>query len=152
MFEEIIGNSPTLSSALINYEMAKETKSKLEAALKDAAREVAELEDEAIALMLEQAECTGADGLTVMVNARKYSVTQKDYWSIPATAREEVFPRLRGMGLDYLIQERVDDRSLTNYINGVLEEPVNAGEMPEELAVLPLSRYTKTSLSSRRTT
>lgn len=140
--------SAALASAVIAYEAAREQKSKLEAAAKEAAQEAARLEQEIISLMMDAAEDAGADGLTVTVNARRYQVVQKDYWNIPAAARDEAFPALRDLGLGYLIQERVDDRTLTNAINSLAEEL--GGELSEEYDQLHLNRYTKTTLSSRK--
>lgn len=153
MFEEATGPetcgvNPALSSTLIAFEMAREEKAKMEAAAKEAGARASALEEEAIRLILDLAEQAGSDRLSVVVNARRYSVSQKDYWSIPAAAREEVFPALREIGYGYLIQERVDDRSLTNTLNSIQEE--NGGTLPDDLAALPMSRYTKTALSSRR--
>lgn len=151
MFEEATAKNtvnPALSSALIAYEMAKENKAKLEDAAKQAGAEVRALEEEVIGMLLDMSEQTGSDSLSVVVNARRYAVIQKDYYSIPAGARPEAFPALREMGYDYLIQERVDDRSLTNTLNEVAE--ANGGALPEEFDRLSLSKYTRTTLSSRR--
>ena len=142
-----INHAAALSSTILAYERAKENKVALDAAAKEAAAEAARLEQEVITLMLDHEEQTGADGLTVTVNARRYSVVQKNYWNIPAAARDEAFPALRDLGLGYLIQERVDDRSLTNVINEIAEAD---GALPDEYEQLHLSRYTKTTLSSRK--
>lgn len=149
MLEEAFGPvMPSLQAALAAYEAAKEEKTRAEAAAKEAAAAAAELEQKVIDLMVMHAEQSGVDALTVTVNARRYQVVQKDYWNIPAAARGEAFPALRDLGLGYLIQERVDDRTLTRVLNEVTEE--YGGTLPDEYGPLQLTRYTKTTLSSRK--
>ncbi len=77
-----------------------------------------------------------------------YSLSSKTYYNMPAADREQGFEMLRGLGLGFLIQERLDDRSLTNQLNAVAEE--NDGELPQEYAALPLTTYDKNKISMRK--
>lgn len=137
-----------LSDTIREYEKLKANKALLSDALKEANARLAQAESEVIALLLDQADQTGADDLKVVVDKRSYSVSRKDYYTIPAGMRERAFPMLRDLGLGDLIQERVDDRTLTNQLNAISAD--NGGVLPDDLAVLPCSVYTKTTLSSRK--
>lgn len=139
-----------LSALITAYADLKQRKDDLKARLSDLEKQLQAAEREAVDAMLDACESAGlnAQGFRVQVGGRNYSVSTKAYYTIKAEDKEAAFSALRGLGLDYLILQRVDDRSLTREMNEAALE--NGGELPEEYARLPLSAYEKTVLSSRK--
>ena len=121
---------------------AEEMKAELEALNKEKDADEADV----IAAILDAQEQTGVDGLGVSYEGRKYSVAVKNYYSIPKLKRDAAFEQMRCLGMGDLIQERVDDRTLTKELDGVFEE--NGGVFPPEYLPLfdNLTRYGKSAL------
>ena len=117
-------------------------KAELEALTRE--RDVAEAE--VIGAILDAQERSGVDGLHVSHDGRNYSVTVKHYYTIPKAHRDMAFEEMRNLGMGDLIQERVDDRTLTKELETVFEE--NGGEYPDEYTPLVqmLNDYGKTTL------
>lgn len=105
-------------------------------------------EADVIAAIMDMEEENGVDDLRVTVNGRNYSVTTKEYFSIPKAQRDTAYPLLRDLGLGELITERVDDRSLSKELAVIMED--NGGELPPEYEGLGLTRYTKPTLRNVR--
>jgi histidyl-tRNA synthetase len=138
----------TIDRKIGNYE---EIKSEL-ASAKDVVSKLTEqlnaAEAEVITSLLDLAEQTGAEKTRVTVNGRNYSVTVKSYYHIPKERCDQAFPTLRAFGLGHLIQEKVDDRSLTNELNAIAEQ--NGGLLPAEYDDIGMTSYDKPRLSSTR--
>lgn len=112
---------------------------------------------EVVRAILDVAEQTGVDDLTVTVGAYKYGATVKGFFGITKAEQDEAFPLLRELGMGDLITERVDDRTLSKELTEVMaaygaEHPEEAGQFPAEYEPLlvHLSRYTKADLTRRK--
>lgn len=113
--------------------------------------EIDEQEHIITSALLNMAEASGlecADDFAVTVDGRRYSVTTKPFYTIPAERRDEAFQALRSLGLASLITERVDDRSLTKVLIEIIEDA--GGELPEEYEVIPTRFYEKLTISDRK--
>ena len=99
-----------------------------------------------ITAILDAQEQTGVEGLRVGWDGRDYSVTVKNYYTIPKPKRDEAFEQMRNLGMGDLITEKVDDRTLTKELEAVFEE--NGCTYPEEYGPLfeNLSNYSKSTL------
>ena len=112
---------------------------------------IAEVERDAIALLLDMADASGMDdpgAFTVAVDGRRYGVTTKTYYNITADAREAAFAALREVGLGDIIVERVDPRTLTSTLEQIAED--NGGALPDEYAAIPMSVYSESKISDRK--
>ena len=87
-------------------------------------------EDEVILAILDAQDQAGVEALRVNHEGRNYSVSVKQYYSIPKEKKDLAFICLRDLGMGDLIQEKVDDRTLTKELNTVFEE--NGCQFPEE--------------------
>ena len=103
-------------------------------------------EADVISCLLDIREQTGAENMRIEYEGRNYSVTAKNYYTIPKANRDAAFEQMRNLGMGDLIQERVDDRTLTKELEAVAE--ANDGLLPEEYVDLAdnLSTYTKNTL------
>ena len=73
-------------------------------------------------------------------------MSAKNFYSIPKASRDLAFDQLRNLGMGDLIQEKVDDRTLTKELDTVFEE--NGCAFPEEYSPLfaLLNQYSKSTL------
>ena len=99
-----------------------------------------------ITAILDAQEQTGVEGLRVGWDGRNYSVTVKNYYTIPKPNRDAAYEAMRNLGMGDLITEKVDDRSLTKELEEVFEE--NGCMYPEEYIPLfeLMNSYGKTTL------
>ena len=99
-----------------------------------------------ITAILDAQEQTGVEGLRVSWDGRNYSVTVKNYYTIPKPNRDAAYEAMRNLGMGDLITEKVDDRSLTKELEEVFEE--NGCMYPEEYIPLfqLMNNYVKTAL------
>ena len=99
-----------------------------------------------ITAILDAQEQTGVEGLRVGWDGRNYSVTVKNYYTIPNPNRDAAYEAMRNLGMGDLITEKVDDRSLTKELEEVFEE--NGCMYPEEYIPLfqLMNNYVKTAL------
>ena len=132
------------------YEQLRERADKLKDDLAELNRQKDAAEAEVIAAILDAQEQTGVGGMRVEYNGRKYAVTVKNYYTIPTANRDDVLEMMRLLGMGDLIQERVDDRTLTNDLEAAAEE--NGGELPDMYTELvdSLAGYTKSTLMRRK--
>ena len=132
------------------YEQLRERADKLKDDLTELNRQKDAAEAEVIAAILDAQEQTGVGGMRVEYNGRKYAVTVKNYYTIPKANRDDVLEMMRLLGMGDLIQEREDDRTLTNELEAATEE--NGGELPDMYSELvgSLAGYTKSTLMRRK--
>ncbi|MBR7189068.1 MAG: hypothetical protein IKD53_11015 [Clostridia bacterium] len=142
--------SEVLETLVYKYEAIRAQYEEADAALKELRQQRDAAEQEVVRSILTMAEETGADDLTVKVGPYKYSAAMKDYFGITKAEQDEAFPLLRELGHGDLITERVDDRTLSKELMGVMAD--NDGELPPEYEplMLHLNRYTKTTLTRRK--
>ena len=128
------------------YESLREALDAAKAALSELNKQLDAAEADVIAAILDAQEQTGVEGLRVGYEGRNYSVTVKNYYTIPKPKRDEAFEMMRNLGMGDLIQEKVDDRTLTKELESVFEE--NGCTYPEEYGPLfeNLSSYSKSAL------
>lgn len=121
---------------------AEEMKAELDALnkRKDAA------EAEVISAILDAQEQTGVEALRIEHAGRNYSVSVKNYYTIPKANRDAAFEEMRNLGMGDLITEKVDDRTLTKELETVFEE--NGCTYPMEYRDLfeLMSSYGKSTL------
>ena len=134
----------TISEKVRDYEFLREQQADMKANLSALTERVDAAEAEVIRLILDQEEQTGVDGLRITVDNRNYSVSSKDYFSIPKAQRDTAYPLLRDLGHGDLIVERVDDRALTKELKEVMED--NGGVLPPGYEALGLTQYMKPAL------
>ena len=127
------------------YEALREQAEELKAQLEELNKQKDAAEAEVISAILDKQEECGTD-LRVSYEGRNYSVAVKNYYAIPRANRDAAFSALRGLGLGDLIQEKVDDRTLTKELETAREEA--GGTLPgdyDELLELT-TQYPKTTL------
>lgn len=112
------------------YESLREAAETAKAALSEINKQLDAAEADVISAILDAQEQTGVEGLRVNHEGRNYSVSVKQYYSIPKEKKDLAFICLRDLGMGDLIQEKVDDRTLTKELNTVFEE--NGCQFPEE--------------------
>ena len=146
-----------MESLVTRYETLRAQYEELDAQVKELKKAADQAKQEIVNVILTIAEETGVDTLTVTVGAYKYSATVKEYFGITKAEQDAAFPLLRELGMGDLITERVDDRTLSKELMGVMEEyasehPEEAGQFPAEYEplLLHLSRYTKSDLTRRK--
>lgn len=132
------------------YEQLRERAEQLKDELTELNKQKDAAEAEVIAGILDAQEQTGVGGMRVEYNGRKYAVTVKNYYTIPKANRDDVLEMMRLLGMGDLIQERVDDRTLTNELEAATEE--NGGELPDMYSELvdSLAGYSKSTLMRRK--
>ena len=128
------------------YEALREQADELKAQLDALNKRKDAAEAEVITAILDIKEQTGAENMRIEYEGRNYSVTVKNYYTIPKPKRDEAFEVMRNLGMGDLIQEKVDDRTLTKELESVFEE--NGCTYPEEYGPLfeNLSSYSKSAL------
>lgn len=134
-----------IGDKISNYEAARSMVETAEAQLKELKAKRDALEGEVISTLLDIQEQTGAANMKIEYEGRSYSVSQKSYYTIPKQNRDAAFEQMRNLGMGDLIQERVDDRTLTKELEAVAE---NNGFWEDEYSELldQLSVYTKGTL------
>lgn len=128
------------------YEQLRAKAEEMKEKLSELNKRVDAAEADVISALLDIRDQTGAENMRIEYEGRNYSVTVKSYYSIPKDKRDEAFEQMRNLGMGDLIQERVDDRTLTKELEAVAE--ANDGLLPEEYGDLAdnLSTYTKNTL------
>ena len=128
------------------YESLREESEALKAQLDELNKRKDAAEAAVISTLLDIQEQTGAEHMRIEYEGRNYSVTVKNYYTIPKPKRDAAFEQMRNLGMGDLIQERVDDRTLTKELEAVAE--ANDGLLPEEYGDLAdnLSTYTTNTL------
>ena len=127
------------------YEALRTQAEELKAQLEELNKQKDAAEAEVISAILDKQEECGTD-LRVSYEGRNYSVAVKNYYAIPKANRDAAFSALRGLGLGDLIQEKVDERTLTKELETAREEM--GGTLPadyDELLGLT-TQYPKTTL------
>ena len=128
------------------YESLREAAETAKAALSEINKQLDAAEADVISAIMDAQEQTGVEGLRVGYEGRNYSVTTRSYYTIPKAKKDEAFEAMRDLGMGDLIQEKVDDRTLTKELEAVRED--HDGELPDEYATLldMVSTYTKSAL------
>ena len=128
------------------YEELRSAAEELKARLEELNRQRDAAEAEVITALLDIREQTGAENMRIEYEGRNYSVTVKNYYTVPKPKRDVAFEMMRDLGMGDLIQERVDDRTLTKELETVAEE--HGGQLPDYYAPLVdnLSVYGKSTL------
>ena len=141
-----------LSGAIANLQALKDRKDELKELVSENNKQIEQAEKDIIAGLMDLAEAAGLEdpaSITVDVEGRRYGLSIKRYYSINKDNKQEAFAMLREAGLGDLIVERVDDWTLTNTLSEMLDED---GELPENLASIPMSVYEKTTITDRKVT
>lgn len=138
--------SDTIGLKITAYEELRAEAEVLKAQLDEMNKRRDAMEAEVISAILDAQEETGVEALRINHAGRNYSVTLKSYYSIPKPHRDAAFEEMRNLGMGDLIQEKVDDRTLTKELEAAREE--SGGELPEEYSGLAemLTQYPKTTL------
>ena len=138
--------SDTIGLKITAYEELRAEAEVLKAQLDELNKRKDAMEAEVISAILDAQEETGVEALRINHAGRNYSVTVKTYYSIPKAKRDAAFEEMRNLGMGDLIQEKVDDRTLTKELEAAREE--GGGELPEEYEGLAemLTQYPKTTL------
>lgn len=139
-----------LSGAIANLQALKDRKDELKELVSENNKQIEQAEKDIIAGLMDLAEAAGLEdpaSITVDVEGRRYGLSIKRYYSINKDNKHEAFAMLREAGLGDLIVERVDDRTLTNTLSEMLDED---GDLPENLAAIPMSVYEKTTITDRK--
>ena len=138
--------SDTIGLKITAYEDLREEAEVLKAQLDEMNKRRDAMEAEVISAILDAQEETGVEALRINHAGRNYSVAVKNFYSIPKPHRDAAFEEMRNLGMGDLIQEKVDDRTLTKELEAAREE--SGGELPEEYSGLAemLTQYTKTTL------
>ena len=136
----------TIGLKIAAYEALREQADELAAQLKEINSRKDAAEDDVISTLLDIQDQTGAENMRIEYEGRNYSVTTKSYYTIPKAKKDEAFEAMRDLGMGDLIQEKVDDRTLTKELEAVRED--HDGELPDEYAPLldMVSTYTKSAL------
>lgn len=141
-----------LSGAIANLQALKDRKDELKELVSENNKQIEQVEKDIIAGLMDLAEAAGLEdpaSITVDVEGRRYGLSIKRYYSIKKDDKQEAFAMLREAGLGDLIVERVDDRTLTNTLSEMLDED---GDLPENLASIPMNVYEKTTITDRKVT
>lgn len=127
------------------YEELREQADAAKEELAELNRQKDAAEAEVISAMLDMEEETGTS-VRIGYEGRNYSVSARNFYSIPKASRDLAFDQLRNLGMGDLIQEKVDDRTLTKELDTVFEE--NGCAFPEEYSPLfaLLNQYSKSTL------
>lgn len=135
----------TIAQKIAVYEELREQADAAKEELAELNRQKDAAEAEVISAMLDMEEETGTS-VRIGYEGRNYSVSAKNFYSIPKASRDLAFDQLRNLGMGDLIQEKVDDRTLTKELDTVFEE--NGCAFPEEYSPLfaLLNQYSKSTL------
>lgn len=146
-------NVGSLGDKLRGLAGLKDRKKELDAELESIKKQITAQEKETVTAMCDLAEEQDLDNpsdFSVVIDGRRYGLTIKTYYSIPATRKSELFEMLRDLGQGELIQQKVDPRTLTNFLASVAEE--NGGVLPNTYdALVPkLSTYDEAKITDRK--
>ena len=135
-----------IAAKIAAYESLREQAEDLKEQLSELNARKDAAEAEVISAILDAQEQTGAENMRIEYDGRNYSVTVKNYYTIPKPQRDAALEAMRNLGMGDLIQEKVDDRTLTKVLESVYEE--NGCMYPEEYEPLfdSLSCYSKSTL------
>ena len=135
-----------IGTKIIKYEELREKAEKAKEAMEEANKRRDAAEADVITAILDKQQELGVPSLRIGYDGRNYSVTLKEYYSIPKANRDGAYELMRNLGMGDLIQEKVDDRTLTKELEAVREG--NEGQMPEEYGDLLelLKTYPKATL------
>lgn len=146
-----------IEALVTKYEALRGQYEEMDKAVKELKAQKDAAEKEVISALLDVAEKTGVDDLTVKVGIYKYAASVKDYFSITQAEKDEAYPLLRDLGMGDLIVEKVDDRTLSSSLREVMEayraaNPESTEQFPAEYEPLlaHLNRYPKTTLTRRK--
>ena len=141
-----MGEASVMGAKIAVYESLREAAETAKQALSEINKQLDAAEADVISAIMDAQEQTGVEGLRVGYEGRNYSVTTKSYYTIPKAKKDEAFEAMRDLGMGDLIQEKVDDRTLTKELEAVRED--HEGELPDEYAPLldMVSTYTKSAL------
>ena len=128
------------------YERLREQADELKEQLSELNARKDAAEADVISAILDAQEQAGVEALRVNHEGRNYSVSTKSYYSIPKANKDAAFEELRNLGMGDLIQEKVDDRTLSKELETVYEE--HGCQFPEEYEPLFgwLTQYDKSTL------
>lgn len=135
-----------IAAKIAVYESLREQADELKKQLSELNKQKDAAEADVISAILDAQEQTGVEGLRVNHEGRNYSVSVKQYYSIQKDKKDLAFICLRDLGMGDLIQEKVDDRTLTKELSTIFEE--NGCQFPEEYDNLfqCMSQYEKPAL------
>lgn len=135
----------TIAQKIAVYEELREQADAAKEELAELNRQKNAAEAEIISAMLDMEDETGTS-VRIGYEGRNYSVSAQNFYSIPKASRDLAFDQLRNLGMGDLIQEKVDDRTLTKELDTVFEE--NGCAFPEEYSPLfaLLNQYSKSTL------
>ena len=143
-----------IKDLVLTYEATRSVCDELDEKMKEARAQRDDAEKKLIMAILDVEEKTGIDDLKVKVEGRNYGVKVKDFFSIPSADRVAAYQLLKDLGHGDIVVERVDERTLSKEMAGVIEEyrekhPNSAEEFPAEYEELlsHMNRYPKPSLS-----
>lgn len=143
-----------IKDLVLNYEAVRSVYDELNERLEEARKNKEAAEKAVVMAILDVAERTGIDDLKVKVEGRNYGVKVKDFFSIPKADRAEAYQLLKELGHGDLVVEKVDDRTLSNEMAGVIEQfraenPDSIEEFPAEYEPLlaHMNRFPKPSLT-----
>lgn len=143
-----------IKDLVLNYEAVRSVYDELNERLEEARKNKEAAEKAVVMAILDVAERTGIDDLKVNVEGRNYGVKVKDFFSIPKADRAEAYQLLKELGHGDLVVEKVDDRTLSNEMAGVIEQfraenPDSVEEFPAEYEPLlaHMNRFPKPSLT-----
>ena len=134
-----------IGTKIATYEALREQADDLAEQLKEINARKDAAEADVISAIMDAQEQTGVEGLRVGYEGRNYSVTTKSYYTIPKAKKDEAFEAMRDLGMGDLIQEKVDDRTLTKELEAAAESnrfwEDEYSELLDQLTV-----YTKSAL------
>lgn len=146
-----------IEALVTKYEALRGQYDEMEKATKELKAQKDAAEKEIISALLDMAEKTGVDDLTVKVGVYKYAASVKDYFSITNAEKDEAYPLLRELGLGDLIVEKVDDRTLSSQLREIMEtyraaNPESTEQFPAEYEplLIHLNRFPKATLARRK--
>ena len=146
-------NVGSLGDKLRGLACLKDHKKTLEADLEAAKEQIKVQEKQIVTAMCDLAEEQDLDdpsNFSVAIDGRRYGLSIKTFYSIPAARKSELHDVLRDLGQGELIQEKVDPRTLTKVLASIVED--NGGVLPEayEALVPKLSTYDEAKITDRK--
>lgn len=139
-----------IGAKIAEYEKARAVVEEREEELKALKQLRDAAESEVIGAILDAMDEADLDDMKVGYEGRNYYVTVRTMYSITKAQRDAAFPLLRDLGMGDLIQETVDDRTLTKELESLRE--ANHGTLPDDYAELAdcISTYDKKTLIRRK--
>lgn len=140
-----------LGEQLRGLALLKAQKKEFDDALKRVKENITQQEKAIIKAMVDLSEEQDLDNpadFAVAVDGRRYGLTVKTYFSVPADRKHEIFQALRDLGQGDLIEESMDKGTLTNALAGIMK--ANNGLLPDEYAALNLSTFEDVKIFDRK--